>query len=499
MKEEIETLKAKQSQKDQKIATLQLEKAQLVVQVREALDKQTLLEHDIQQTHEPHDESELETAQEEDARIEASHKKNIDDIMSRKAELESLQEQLKQVECEVQNLTENKKAKEKYDEEYKLMQAEHTEEINHVKYENKRSEHETENETEKWKRKCQQAEEELEHLQTKLSEQEKEIREETCELPPNHHTADIKRLQGDLVKAHAKHASEIAELKANLEQKQKELTQNIDETEKLHRQLDEASKDVAELKREHSELEKRFLDDVAVMKVDYEKKLKGEEERAEKKVQKKVDAMETASRERLHKLREENKQLKVDAEELKKDAENYAVLQKDLQEKYEIANNVEEQLRTLKNEMEEKEQAHKQAITSMKKTYDSKLKAYEKQLEQRTADIESLRDQLQQSAKPVLSEDQIAESELRKKLNADLKDLETRLCKRESEMAELKRTYDVLSSDHKELQEKYGQMRVELELKKHETAASAGEWIHSVGETVEHGEATLDVSQVCMW
>ena len=491
MEEEIETLTAKQSEKDKEIATLRLEKVQLVLQVREALDKLTLQEPGKLQIHELHYESELENAHEEDARIEASHKKNLDYIMSTKAELESLQTKLKQIESEVQQLTkENKIAKEKYDE-IKSLQAKDTEEVNHNKDEKLQSEHETRNEIENWKRKCQQAKEELEHLQVKLSEQEKEIREETCDLPHNHHMEDKRQLERDLATAKAEHAREITELKAKLEDKQRELIQSVEEANKMHHQLDETSK-------EHVE-PKQMYDEVVAMKVDFEEKLKKAQERAEQTVQKKVNTLEKASRERHHKLLEENKQLKANVEELKKDVENYAALQKDFEEKDEIAKNLEQQLRTLKSEVKETEQAYKQAITSVKKSNECKQKVYEKQLEQRAAEIESLRDQLQQSTKPVLSEDQIAEAELVKTLKADVKENERRLCERVSEVAELKRTYDELSSDHKELQEKYGQLQVELKLIKHETAASAGGWIHSIGEAVEHGESTHDVSQVCMW
>lgn len=231
------------------------------------------------------------------------------------------------------------------------------------------------------------------------------------------------------------------------------------------------------------------------MKVHFEEKLKNEGKKAEQIVQKKVDTLEKASRDRLHKLKEENELLKADAEMLKKDADKYGALQKDFCEKNETVKGLEEQLRTLESEMKEKEQEHKQAITTMKKNIEFKQKVYEEQLKQKAAEMESLRDQLLQSAKLVPSEDQIAESELVKQLNADLKDHEKRLCKSVSEMAELKRTYDELYSDHKELKEKYGQLRVELYLKQHETAASA-EWIHSVEEA---GEVTHDVSQVCMW
>ena len=133
LKIEVETLKAKQSEKDEEIVLLRLEKELMVTEVRKALHKrksQDSKEGQIPlQTHTLLGKNELETAAEEKDRLAKCHKKNI-------SEIQSFQDELLRKGSEVKQVTDNSETaiklhvkeienlKAKYSEEFGRLQGE---------------------------------------------------------------------------------------------------------------------------------------------------------------------------------------------------------------------------------------------------------------------------------------------------------------------------------------------------------------------------------------
>ena len=312
---------------------------------------------------------------------------------------------------------------------------------------------EKEAEIEQWKKISEEAENKVKQLQEKLQKLGKKREEDkTCALPPNHYMEQITTLNCEIERAHAQHASEIAELTSNLESKNKELVRQIEErNEELRQQLDEA-------KRLHSE-------QLQQVQVNFEEKHNKNGQSVEQQVEKRMNQLEKASRGRFHELKIDNERLKAEADKLRKEAEEYLAVKEDLGVKRETINELEVQLKTLNEQIE-----HKQKMaTAMKGVYDQKRKGYETQLQKKAAEIETLTDQLDKFKQQVLAFEHEKNEilEVLKKLREENNEYENRITEQTLEMASIRREFDKQYTSYDKLQERHRQLEVELEIKKH--------------------------------
>ena len=343
---------------------------------------------------------------------------------------------------------------------------------------------EKESEIEQWRKISEEADNKVKQLQEKLEKLDKKREEDkTWSLPPDHHMEQIKMLNCEIERAHAQHASEIAELTSNLESKNKELVRQIEErNEKLRQQLDEAKRVHSEqLQQVQVELENRCASEIAAMKVNFEEKQKKEDQLIEQQVEKKVKQLEKVGREKFHKLKSDNERLKSEADKLQKEAVEYLTIKEDLEKKDEMVKKLEMQLKQLQTQKEQREHEQKMIICSQKSNSDRKQKMYETQLQGKAAEMESLSIQLDMFKQQVLAleHEKNEQSEALNTLKADIKENESRITLYILEVAKRQSKLDEQSSSYKELQERYAQLEIELEMKKELSATTGDECIHS--------------------
>ena len=416
----------------------------------------------------------------------------VQDVGERETEIKLWKTRHHKAEQEVAELATKletlEKLKVEHDIELKNLKAEHS-------VESSRLSREKETEIEQWKKISEEAKIEVKQLQEKLEKLDKEREDDkTCAL--DHHVEQIKKLNIEIEGVRAQHANEIAELTSNLEGRNKLVQQTEERNEELRHQLDEAKKVHSErLQQVQVELEDKHASQIAAMKVNFEEKQKKEDQSIEQRVEKKFSQLEKASRDQFHELKSDNKRLKAEADKLRKETEEYLLTTKaDLEKKDETINELEVQLKSLKTP---KEQEHEQERTTalLKSAYEQKQKVHETQLQDKAAEIRSLSDQLDKSRKQMLALEHEKNEQL-KKLKEDIEEHESRIANHTLEMANIRSEFAEQTSAYKKLQERNGQLEVELRMKKHLSAVTASNdgWIHSEEAALELG---ANVSDVC--
>ena len=464
LKEKFEALKG---QRDEKIAKLEREQVQIVSEVQRALRQQQPQEEGYNIV-----DYKLEMLQDAKVQAVAQHGKNL-------AEIQSIQRELQEKFDEVKQLNETSERAEV------LLKAEHSSKIAQLENKRKEDERKKDEETELWKSKSQQFENDLNDLKAKfelkvaelhaaIDEKERDV----CALPPGHHLVEYQKLRAELDGQHDRHSNEIAELKTELDDRKKEVAQEVQSVNKLRDELDAASKANTELQ---TALERKHADDIAAMKLKFDEKLKNEELLKEQEMERKVrrqmkfveEKLSEMKKERdtfeieVEKFKVETKKLKKEAEKLREDAEKH---KNDTMRKDTESGELEEQLKKLVDQLKKKDEEHKMHVDSMRAANDEMQRTYEQQLQEKSVELDSLTQHHEES----------------QMLQEELDATSARLAKAELEKASLQSAFDKLCSDHDRLHYDYGQLQVEVSLKKHEEALACGpEWVSSEERPVE--------------
>ena len=353
-------------------------------------------------------------------------------------ELEQIQKEFDSKHSEVEKLCKDSEtAKDKHTNELETLKAEHAKVLTDLQREKEQTVLEKENETEQWRRKIKQVEEEIAELRMKLKENKMVLEDDdTCPLPSEAQKREIQKLKTQLEETVLEHKEEIAQMSAKLDRSRKELVVKTDEASRLSHELDDTKAKAKELQ---TDLARQHTEEIDLLKADFEEKRKNDEQLMEQQLQTKLNQREKASKDRRLNLKKENEELK-------------------------------EQLKQFETRWKEKEHEHKVCIDSMKSTNERKQKGYERQLQEKTDEIESLNDQLNDARTQ------------HGKVDKESERLKQELLEKESELVKVGSARDELSSKLQDLQRKYEQLGVEVKLKKHETAAA--EWIQSSGDDV---------------
>ena len=518
LKAEIKTLKSKQEEKDDKISKLECEKAQLVTEVREALGQQKLQEVVRVETQKQKLKHEIEMLEEKDAHLAARHEKNIVEIKSKKAALESIQEELQAKHGEVEQLRqESETVKDQHAKEIKNLQAKHDQEITQIQDEKKHNEKKKESEAKKlieklqekeevsrqqageielWRRKSEQVEEVVAQLHKKMED------EKTCALPPEHHLEEIKRLKAELEGMHVQHkeevalppdhhteeikqlkaeaekvrikCDEVAQLKARLEEKEKTEAQgNLEKVDRLHHEQVETNKKHAEdIRRLQSELklkDEQHAKEMTQMKTEFERRFREEEKLRGVEVQRKVSCQDAAASGRLRELRNETEGLKKDAVEKDK-----------------TINELSEQLKKAREERDQKEHEKNKCVEVTKSNSERiqhdlkqrhlaeasrRQKEHDKQLKDKDTEIKTLTEQLRlATVREVTLSEAKDEPEITRKLRHELRDKDDQLHEKDAqlklvvdEVVTLQGTYAQLVAEHEQL---HNQVKVDAIMRK---------------------------------